>query len=163
MQLNLEAKVYRFKSWTRNHWKRSVSRINTENCRKLSSESVEFHSWNFWLSKKCSNGSIISIFISLFSLMNFVKSNYKSNLNEEAGAACVALKITKYKPDIKYLSSLVQQQKSLIIKICLFAFPWFFSLLSLKRKVRLMRWPVFLSGCLSVCLTVCVPPPPPHQ
>jgi hypothetical protein len=49
---------------------------------------------------------------SLFSAMNFVKSNYKSNLNEEASAVCVALKTTKYKPDIKYLSSLVQPHKS---------------------------------------------------
>jgi hypothetical protein len=58
-QLNLEAKVYRFLSWTRKYWKRSVCRINTENCRKLSSESLEFRPWNFWLSEKWSNGSII--------------------------------------------------------------------------------------------------------
>jgi len=32
--------------------------------------------------------------------------------NEEGSAACLALKATKYRPDIKYLSSLVQQQIS---------------------------------------------------
>jgi hypothetical protein len=30
---------------------------------------------------------------------------------EEGSAACIALRATKYKPDKKYLSSLVQQQK----------------------------------------------------
>jgi len=34
------------------------------------------------------------------------------SLNEEDGTECTALKATKNKPDIKYLSSLVQQQKS---------------------------------------------------
>jgi hypothetical protein len=40
---------------------------------------------------------------SLFSVTNFVKSNYNSSLNEEASAACIDLKTTKYKPDIKYV------------------------------------------------------------
>jgi len=33
-------------------------------------------------------------------------------LTEPDIAACVALQAKRYKPDIKYLSSLVQQQKS---------------------------------------------------
>jgi hypothetical protein len=49
---------------------------------------------------------------SLFSVMNFVKSNYRISLNKEAGAAYITLRITNYKPDIANLSSfLVQQQK----------------------------------------------------
>jgi hypothetical protein len=32
-------------------------------------------------------------------------------LMEEGSAACIALRATKYKPDKKYLSSLMQQQK----------------------------------------------------
>jgi hypothetical protein len=32
-------------------------------------------------------------------------------LNEQGSAACIALRATKYKPNIKYLSSLAQQQK----------------------------------------------------
>jgi hypothetical protein len=49
---------------------------------------------------------------SLISVMNFVKSNYRNNVDEEASTACIALKTTQHKPDIKYLSSLEQQQKS---------------------------------------------------
>ncbi|XP_062927408.1 copper homeostasis protein cutC homolog isoform X1 [Mobula hypostoma] len=49
---------------------------------------------------------------SLFSLMNLVKSNLRSRLTDETSATCIALKTTRYKPDINYLSSLVQQQKS---------------------------------------------------
>ncbi|XP_072909805.1 general transcription factor II-I repeat domain-containing protein 2A-like isoform X2 [Hemitrygon akajei] len=48
---------------------------------------------------------------SLFSMMN-LDPNYWNGLNDEISATCIALKTTKYKPDIKYLSSLVQQQKS---------------------------------------------------
>jgi hypothetical protein len=33
-------------------------------------------------------------------------------LNKEGRAACIALKATKYEPDIKYLSHLVQRQKT---------------------------------------------------
>ena len=32
------------------------------------------------------------------------------SLNEQGSAACIALGATKYKSDIEYLSSLVQQQ-----------------------------------------------------
>ncbi|XP_062887396.1 general transcription factor II-I repeat domain-containing protein 2A-like isoform X1 [Mobula hypostoma] len=47
---------------------------------------------------------------SLFSMMN-LESNYWNRLNDEISATCIALKTTKYKPDVKHLSSLVQQQK----------------------------------------------------
>jgi hypothetical protein len=41
--------------------------------------------------------SITHLCESLFSVVNFVKSNYRSRLHEKA---CIALKTTKYKPDI---------------------------------------------------------------
>jgi len=42
------------------------------------------------------------------------------SLNEEDSTEYIALKATKNKPDIKYLSSLVQQQVTLIVKyVCL--------------------------------------------
>jgi hypothetical protein len=75
---------------------------------------------------------------SFFSVMNFVKSNYGSSLDEEASAAFIALKTTKYKPDIKYLSSLVQQQKSTDSKICLFAFPSFFVYDNMNQGLSLL-------------------------
>ena len=49
---------------------------------------------------------------SLFSVMNFVKSRNRSSLTDETSSACISLKVTKYKPDIHYLSSVMQQQKS---------------------------------------------------
>ncbi len=49
---------------------------------------------------------------SLFSVMNFVKSIHRSRLTDETSAACIKLKVTNYKPDINYLSSMMQQQKS---------------------------------------------------
>lgn len=62
--------------------------------------------------------SILSIFSStyscesLFSTMNFIKSNTRNCLTDDLSAACVSLKNTKYIPDIKLLSSTKQQQKS---------------------------------------------------
>jgi hypothetical protein len=44
------------------------------------------------------------------------------SFSEEDSAACTALKATKYKPAIKYLSSLAQQQSRVNSKICLLAF-----------------------------------------
>jgi len=49
---------------------------------------------------------------SLFSVVNFVKSRNRSSLTDETSSACISLKVTKYKPDIKSLSSVMQQQKS---------------------------------------------------
>lgn len=49
---------------------------------------------------------------SLFSVMNFVKSRNRSSLTDETSSACISLKVTKYKPDINYLSSRMQKQKS---------------------------------------------------
>ena len=62
--------------------------------------------------------AILSIFSSsyscesLFSTMNFIKSDIRNSLTDDLSAACVALKNTKYSPDIKLLSSAIQQQKS---------------------------------------------------
>lgn len=63
-------------------------------------------------------GAILSIFSSsysceaLFSSMNFIKSDLRNRLTDDMSAACVALKNTKYEPDIKKLSCTIQQQKS---------------------------------------------------
>lgn len=49
---------------------------------------------------------------SLFSTMNFIKSDIRSRLTDDLSAACIGLKNTKYSPDIKFLSSGIQQQIS---------------------------------------------------
>ena len=62
--------------------------------------------------------TILSIFSStyscesLFSTMNYIKSNTRNCLTDDLSADCVSLKNTKYTPDIKLLSSTTQQQKS---------------------------------------------------
>jgi hypothetical protein len=62
--------------------------------------------------------AILSIFSStyscesLFSTMNYIKSNTRNCLTDDLSAACVCLKNIKYTPDIKMLSSTTQQQKS---------------------------------------------------
>ena len=62
--------------------------------------------------------AILSIFLStyccesLFSQMNLIKNYLRSSLIDEASSACVLLKVTQYEPDIKRLSSKLQQQKS---------------------------------------------------
>jgi len=43
----------------------SVSRIDTESCRKGSCGNLFFHFLNFLFSETCSNGSIISVFMYL--------------------------------------------------------------------------------------------------
>lgn len=49
---------------------------------------------------------------SLFSTMNFIKSRNRSRLTDETSSSCISLKVTKYKPDVKSLSKVMQQQKS---------------------------------------------------
>ena len=62
--------------------------------------------------------AILSIFSStyccesLFSQMNLIKNNLRSSLIDESSSACALLKVTEYEPDIKRLSSKLQQQKS---------------------------------------------------
>lgn len=62
--------------------------------------------------------AILSIFSStylcdsLFSEMNFIKSDLKNRLTNECSAACILLKVTNYKPNINQLASSIQQQKS---------------------------------------------------
>ena len=62
--------------------------------------------------------AILSIFSStyccesLFSPMNLIKNNLRSSLIDESSSACALLKGIEYKPDIKRLSSKLQQQKS---------------------------------------------------
>ncbi|KAH9510634.1 hypothetical protein DERF_009150 [Dermatophagoides farinae] len=61
---------------------------------------------------------ILSIFSStwacesLFSELNFIKNKYRNRMTDESSSACVLLKLTKYEPDIKLLSSGIQKQKS---------------------------------------------------
>ena len=62
--------------------------------------------------------AILSIFSStwacesLFSELNFIKNKYRNRMTDESSSACVLLKLTKYEPDIKLLSSGIQKQKS---------------------------------------------------
>ena len=62
--------------------------------------------------------AVLSIFSStysresLFSEMNFIKSDLRNRLTDECSAACTLLKVTNYKPNINELASSVQQQKS---------------------------------------------------
>jgi hypothetical protein len=89
---------------------------------QLSAENVVLSVWNdlpeTFNSLKKVAVAILSIFSSsyscesLFSTMNFIKSDIRNSLTDDLSAACVALKNTKYSPDIKLLSSAIQQQKS---------------------------------------------------
>ena len=49
---------------------------------------------------------------SLFSEMNFIKSDLRNRLTDECSVACTLLKVTNYKPNINELASTIQQQKS---------------------------------------------------
>ena len=49
---------------------------------------------------------------SLFLVMNYIKSRNRSSLTDETSSLCISLKVTKYKPDVKSLSAVMQQQKS---------------------------------------------------
>ena len=49
---------------------------------------------------------------SLFSVMNCIKSRNRSSLTDETSSSYISLKVTKYKPDVKSLSAVMQQQKS---------------------------------------------------
>ena len=62
--------------------------------------------------------TLLSMFLSthacesLFSVMNFIKSCNRSSRTDEISSLCISLKVTKYKPDVKSLSAVMQQQKS---------------------------------------------------
>ena len=49
---------------------------------------------------------------SLFSVMNFLKSRNRSSLTDEISSSCISLRVTKYKPNVKSLSAVMQKQKS---------------------------------------------------
>ena len=44
--------------------------------------------------------------------MNFIKSRNRSSLTDKTSSSYISLKVTKYKPDVKSLSAVMQQQKS---------------------------------------------------
>ncbi|GFY19385.1 dimer_Tnp_hAT domain-containing protein [Trichonephila clavipes] len=49
---------------------------------------------------------------SLFSEINNIKDSLRNHLTDDSNSACILLKVTSYNPDISYLSSNLQQQKS---------------------------------------------------
>ncbi|GFY06930.1 general transcription factor II-I repeat domain-containing protein 2A [Trichonephila clavipes] len=49
---------------------------------------------------------------SLFLEINNIKDSLKNRLTDDSNSACILLKVTSYNPDISYLSSNLQQQKS---------------------------------------------------
>ncbi|GFX67615.1 general transcription factor II-I repeat domain-containing protein 2A [Trichonephila clavipes] len=49
---------------------------------------------------------------SLFSEINSIKNSLRNRLTDDSNSACILLKVTSYNPDISYLSSNLQQQKS---------------------------------------------------
>ncbi|GBN17392.1 hypothetical protein AVEN_114702-1 [Araneus ventricosus] len=49
---------------------------------------------------------------SLFSEMNNIKDSLRNRLTDDSSSACILLKVTSYNPNISYLSSNLQQQKS---------------------------------------------------
>ena len=86
-----------------------------------SAENELLRSWNaipknFFCLKKFAT-ALLSMFLStfacesLFSVMNFIKSRNRSSLTDETSSSCISLKVTKYKPDVKSLSAVMQQQK----------------------------------------------------
>ncbi|GFS84234.1 dimer_Tnp_hAT domain-containing protein [Trichonephila clavipes] len=62
--------------------------------------------------------AILTIFLStytcesLFSRMNNIKDSLRNRLTDDSNSACILPKVTSYNPDISYLSSNLQQQKS---------------------------------------------------
>ena len=74
--------------------------------------------WDIFICQKKLAIAILSIFSStyccesLLSQMNLIKNNLRSSLIDESSSACALLKVTEYEPDIKRLSSKLQQQKS---------------------------------------------------
>ena len=99
-----------------------IERDRLREISKLSAENEVLKVWNSmpntFQDLKNVAWSILSIFSfsysceSLFSTMNFMKSDIRNRLTDEMSAACISLKNTKYDPDIKQLASNVQQQKS---------------------------------------------------
>ncbi|GFY10484.1 general transcription factor II-I repeat domain-containing protein 2A [Trichonephila clavipes] len=49
---------------------------------------------------------------SLFSEMNTIKDSLRNRLADDSNSACILLTVISYNPDISYLSSNLQQQKS---------------------------------------------------
>ncbi|GBN59041.1 hypothetical protein AVEN_21052-1 [Araneus ventricosus] len=49
---------------------------------------------------------------SLFSEMNNIKDSLRNRLTDDSSSACILLKVTSYNPNISYLSSNLQHQKS---------------------------------------------------
>ncbi|GFW46690.1 dimer_Tnp_hAT domain-containing protein [Trichonephila clavipes] len=49
---------------------------------------------------------------SLFSEINNIKDSLRNRLTDDSNSACILLKVTSYNPDISYLPSYLQQQKS---------------------------------------------------
>ena len=49
---------------------------------------------------------------SLFVYVNYIKSRNDSSLTVETSSSCIPLKVTKYKPDVKYLLAVMQQETS---------------------------------------------------
>ena len=58
--------------------------------------------------------ALLSIYAceSLLSVINSIKSRNNSSLIDESSSSCISLKVTKYKPDVKLLSAVMEQQKS---------------------------------------------------
>ncbi|GFW83504.1 dimer_Tnp_hAT domain-containing protein [Trichonephila clavipes] len=49
---------------------------------------------------------------SLFSQIHNIKDSLRNRLTDDSNAECILLKVTSYNPDISFLSSNLQQQKS---------------------------------------------------
>jgi len=99
-----------------------IERDRLREISKLSAENEVLKVWNSmpntFQDLKNVAWSILSIFSSsyscesLFSTMNFMKSDIRNRLTDDMSVACISLKNTNYDPDIKQLASNVQQQKS---------------------------------------------------
>ena len=106
-------------------------RVDSENIekRRLEKEILErsaenklLRTWNAILENFSSLKSFATALLSMFSftyacesllsLMNFIMSRNRSSLTDETSSSCISLKVTKYKPDVKSLSTVMQQQKS---------------------------------------------------
>ena len=48
----------------------------------------------------------------LYAVMNVIKSRNRSSLTDETSSSCISLEVTTYKPNVKSLSAVMQQQKS---------------------------------------------------
>jgi len=98
--------------------KRLEKGILERSAEKRTIADLECHSWKVFRAVKNFATALLFMFSftyaceSLLSVMNFIKSSNRSSLTDETSSSCISLKVTNYKPNVKSLSAVMQQQTS---------------------------------------------------